>query len=457
MLQRATDANFTANLNTFSLATNATSYTDTPLAIQKQYYYRLAASNQYGMANYSATASATTGVQVPGAPSGLAAAPAVPGTGTTSSIRLTWVDNASNETSFEIQRATNSQFTTGLTTLSAATNAVTFNNTALPLNATYYYRVRALAAGGAQSAWSNVAGPATTPQRAGLAPTGVGLTAATAGSNPMTVTVRWTNPTQAAGINPTGITIQRATDSAFTANVTTFAAASATATSYVDSTVSGSTRYYYRLATVNVAGNGPWSTSANITTPVAVAGAPVASAVNTPISTNAPSITVNWTATPPAGVTGFVIQRARNTQFTTNMVQTSVSGAALRTFSDTGLGANTTYYYRVAMVSPLGNSAWSNTVTITSVGQLPGQVSGLALNGTVTTTSAPIRWTAVTGATGYDIQFTAGATVLASTATGTTATRTGLTRGTSYSVQVRARNASGTGAWSAPITVTTAP
>ena len=457
MLQRATDANFTANLNTFSLATNATSYTDTPLAIQTQYYYRLAASNQYGMGDYSSTASATTGVQVPGAPSGLAAAPAVSGTGTTSSIRLTWVDNASNETSFEIQRATNSQFTTGLTTLSAATNAVTFTNTALPLNATYYYRVRALAAGGAQSAWSNVAGPATTPQRAGLAPTGVGLTAAAAGSNPMTVTVRWTNPTQAAGINPTGITIQRATDSAFTANVTTVAAASATATSYVDSTVSGSTRYYYRLATVNVAGNGPWSTSANITTPVAVAGAPVASAVNTPISTNAPSITVNWTATPPAGVTGFVIQRARNTQFTTNMVQTSVNGAALRTFSDTGLGANTTYYYRVAMVSPLGNSAWSNTVTITSVGQLPGQVSGLALNGTVTTTSAPIRWTAVTGATGYDIQFTAGATVLASTATGTTATRTGLTRGRSYSVQVRARNASGTGAWSAPITVTTAP
>jgi hypothetical protein len=81
----------------------------------------------------------------------------------------------------------------------------------------------------------------------------------------------------------------------------------------------------------------------------------------------------------------------------------------------------------------------------------------LALNGTVTTTSAPIRWTAVSGATSYDIQFTNGATVLASTATGTTATRTGLTRGRSYTVQVRAKNASGNGAWSAPITVTTAP
>ena len=139
------------------------------------------------------------------------------------------------------------------------------------------------------------------------------------------------------------------------------------------------------------------------------------------------------------------------------MVQTSVSGATQRTFTDTGLGSNTTYYYRVAMVSPLGNSAWSNTVTITSVGQLPGQVTGLALNGTVTTTPAPIRWTAVAGATGYDYQFTSGAGVLAGTATGTTATRTGLTRGTSYTVQVMARNASGTGAGSAPITVTTAP
>jgi len=457
MLQRSTDANFAANLITNNLATNATSFVDSPLAIQTKYYYRLAASNQYGMANYSATVSATTGVQVPGAPTGLAAAPAAPGSGTTSNILLSWVDNASNETSFEIQRATNAGFTAGLTTLTAAANAVSFNNTALPLNATYYYRVRALAAGGAQSAWSNVAGPATTPQRAGLAPTGVGVTASAAGTIPVSITVRWTNPAQAAGINPTGITIQRATDAAFTANVTSFAAASATATSYVDSSVSASTRYYYRLATVNIAGNGPWSGSVNTTTNAAVAGAPVASAVNVPISSNAPSITVNWTATPAANVTGFVIQRARNTQFTTNMVETSVSGAALRTFTDTGLGANTTYYYRVAMVSPQGNSAWSNTVTVTSVGQLPGQVTGLALNGTVTTTSAPIRWTAVTGATSYDIQFTAGATVLASTATTTTSSRTGLTRGTTYSVMVRARNASGTGMWSPAITVTTAP
>jgi hypothetical protein len=272
----------------------------------------------------------------------------------------------------------------------------------------------------------------------------------------VSITVRWTNPAQAAGINPTGISIQRATDAGFTANVTLLSAAP-TATSYVDATVQPLTRYYYRLATVNIAGTGPWSGSVNTTTNAAVAGVPVASAVNVPISSNAPSITVNWTATPGANVTGFVIQRARNTQFTTNMVETSVSGAALRTFTDTGLGANLTYYYRVAMVSPQGNSAWSNTVTITSVGQLPAQVTGVVLNGTVAQTSAPIRWNAVTGATSYDIQFSAGATVLASTATTTSATRTGLTRGTTYTVLVRARNASGPGMWSAPITVTTAP
>ena len=74
------------------------------------------------------------------------------------------------------------------------------------------------------------------------------MATAAAGSNPMTVTVTWTNPAQAAGINPTGITIQRATDAAFTANVTSFAAASTTATSHVDSTVSGSTRHYHHLS-----------------------------------------------------------------------------------------------------------------------------------------------------------------------------------------------------------------
>ncbi|MBN1673758.1 MAG: CotH kinase family protein, partial [Kiritimatiellae bacterium] len=80
---------------------NATAYTDSGLSPATQYYYRVRAYNSAGNSGYSNTANTTTPDTAPAAPSGLAAAAL-----STSQIRVTWVDNSSNETQFKIRWGT---------------------------------------------------------------------------------------------------------------------------------------------------------------------------------------------------------------------------------------------------------------------------------------------------------------------------------------------------------------
>ena len=71
-------------------------------------------------------------------PGNLVATPA-----STTQINLTWTDNSNNETSYQIERATNSDFTAGLTTATVAANVTSYASTGLTEGTTYYYRVRA--------------------------------------------------------------------------------------------------------------------------------------------------------------------------------------------------------------------------------------------------------------------------------------------------------------------------
>ncbi len=84
--------------------------------------------------------------------------------------------------------------------------------------------------------------------------------------------------------------------------------------------------------------------------------------------------------------------------------------------------------------------------------ETPAAPTGLTA-GTPTSTSVPLHWQPVTGATGYTVHRD-GAEAL--TTTGTSATVTGLAPATSYAFQVTARNSAGESARSAPVTVRTA-
>ncbi|MCU0834257.1 MAG: hypothetical protein MUC77_07450, partial [Chromatiaceae bacterium] len=82
------------------VAANVTSYSNTALAANTAYVYRVRAYNGVGNSEYSNEASVTTPAPaVPAAPSGLTASAL-----STSQVNLTWVDNSGNESGFRIER-----------------------------------------------------------------------------------------------------------------------------------------------------------------------------------------------------------------------------------------------------------------------------------------------------------------------------------------------------------------
>jgi len=141
-----------------SLAGSATSYADTGLAANTQYFYRVRAQNSSGTSAYSNTASATTPSAVPAAPSNCAAGQDQ--TSPRTQINVYWTDNSNNETSFLIFRSLNNVTFTQVGSVGA--NVTVFYNSGLTPNTVYYYYVVAANANGT-SAPSNVDWTITQP------------------------------------------------------------------------------------------------------------------------------------------------------------------------------------------------------------------------------------------------------------------------------------------------------
>ena len=191
-VQRATNAAFTANVVTFNVAKVAgptQTYTDSTVAANTTYYYRVLASNIVGstITGYPTTSadsapSNSVVVGPPAAPSGVTVSQ--PGTAPNGPVVISWTDNAPTlpnppnynaETAFTVQRATNSAFTSGLTTLTTVAPAVagtggtgTWADITTQRRRTYYYRVAATNRMGS-SAWA-VGNSITTRDPKGLPP-----------------------------------------------------------------------------------------------------------------------------------------------------------------------------------------------------------------------------------------------------------------------------------------------
>ena len=144
-------------------ASGTVNYVDTTVQPGHTYSYRVAAFNLGGTSPYRTTLTATIvpNNAIPAVPYNLMASNytnCVPTT-TCRSVLLRWTDKSTNETGFEIQRATNAAFTAGLTTTAVAAGAgsgsvksLTVSN--LARNTRYFFRVRAVN-GMSASTWVN--------------------------------------------------------------------------------------------------------------------------------------------------------------------------------------------------------------------------------------------------------------------------------------------------------------
>ncbi|WML55380.1 fibronectin type III domain-containing protein [Neobacillus sp. PS3-12] len=241
---------------------NTTTYTDSTADPNTSYSYRVDAFNAATDPSHTATkldANSPNTMYNSGTPSNtvtangnVLVAPAAPtnlqGTVQTGpKVQLTWKDNATNETSYVIERSTNNGGTyTQIGTVNA--NVTSYTDSAVTPGSSYTYRVKALN-GNSSSTYSNSVRisvpnapsvPATPTNFSGQGFRGTAL-------------LYWN-----ASSNATSYTIQYSTNSAFPTNGSTKSTSTTKTYTTITSLTRGTT-YYLRIQAVNATGSSQWS------------------------------------------------------------------------------------------------------------------------------------------------------------------------------------------------------
>jgi hypothetical protein len=419
-----------------TLGANVTSYNNTGLASSSTYYYVVRASNSAGSSANSAQAGATTSAAAPTAPSGLSAT-----TVSSSQINLAWTDNSSNENGFVVGRSTASGGPyTDVVTNSANVTAV--NDSGLSANTTYYYVVRAYNAAGASA--NSTQASATTLPLPPASPSGLAATAVSSSQ----INLGWTDNSS----NEANFIVARSTTSG--GPYTDVATLGANTTSYSNTGLAGSTTYYYVVRASNTGGSSANSAQASATT---FAPAPAAPSGLSASATSASQVNLAWTDN-SSNESGFVVGRA--TVSGGPYADIVTNAANVTTFNNTGLSANTTYYYVVRAYNAAGASANSAQASATTLPLVPAAPSGLTAIAAGTTqidlawsdnsaneTSFIVGRSTANGGPYTDVA-TLGANVVGYS-------DTGLNAATTYFYVVRASNSGGSSANSAQASATT--
>ncbi len=166
--------------------------------------------------------------------------------------------------------------------------------------------------------------------------------------------------------NVNSFTIDRSTSNTFPVGASTVSwkinvpSGGPVPSTYTDTPVTAGTRFYYRITASNTWGGA----TSNVVTVVTVL--PPSNLTGTAVAgrLRRDNVTLTWTNNTTSGLTGVSIQRATNAGFTTGLVTTNLTGANVTTATITRLNRATTYYFRVADVTAVGNSGWSNVFSI---------------------------------------------------------------------------------------------
>jgi len=383
-------------------------------------------------------------VTAPGAPIGLAA------TAGGAQVRLSWDAPVPNggppADGYNVYQGSSPGGESSSPVNSSPITSTSYPVTGLTNGSTYYFTVKAVNAQGPGAASGEVmAVPLTVPD----APTG--LTAAPGSAK---VTLAWNPPASDGGSKVSGYRVYYATSADFQGAAQVPAVLTGTALVLVGLT--NGTTYYFWVTAVNQVGESQPSGGVPAT-PVTVPEAPAG-------LTAAPSdrqVSLKWN--PPASdggspVTGYDLYVGTTAHFDGKAPLAEVTGRAVIV---TGLANGTTYYFRVTAVSKVGQGPPSNEVPAVPL-TVPGAPT--RLTATPGNSKATLAWTApVSGGApikGYIIyQGTSpdgesGTPVNGSLVTGTSATVTGLTNGTTYFFKVVAINAAGLSPLSAEASAT---
>jgi titin len=389
------------------------------------------ATNVTYTANYAAPTPPT-------APSSLTATAA-----TSSTINLAWADNATNETSFKIERRIGTNAWSEIGTTGA--NVTTFADTGLAAGTTYEYRVRA-ASGSGDSAYSNLASATTIAiVTAPATPSDLASSSITTSS----VQLAWTDNAN----NEGGYRVERRLTGGTFATIATLAA---NTTTYGDIGLAAGTGYEYRVRAFNTAGDSSASNVVTITT-LSANGAPRAPGSLAAAVQAGPQVALTWTDT-STNETNFVVQR-RYAGWIWGDIATVAANAT--GFVDTTAIGNVTYEYRVYATSGTVVSDFSNAVIVdtSQTGPVPPATPANLTAAASIGTTVNLAWQDVASdETAYKVERRLpGGTWAQIAALGANATSyadTTVTAGNTYEYRVRAANTVDSG-YSSSASVTT--
>ncbi|HKO98099.1 MAG TPA: fibronectin type III domain-containing protein [Pyrinomonadaceae bacterium] len=303
---------------------------------------------------------------LPAAPGGLSATAS-----SSSQINLAWSDNSSNENGFYVESCAGAGCTNFGQIAQTGINVTSYSNSGLTAGTTYRYRVRSFNANG-NSSYSNVAESVTSaPPTVPAAPTNLTAVAATSSQ----INLTWSDNST----SETGFYIERCTNLNCT-SFTQIAQATSNAATYSNSSLSAGVTYRYRIRAFNATGTSAYSNIAQAATSIADPFGPPSNLIATAVSSG--QIDLRWTDNSTAE-DGFKLYRSIDgIEFS----RTAILAPNVTTYSNTGRPAATTYYYRVLAFNATGNTAFSNTVTVTTFPEAtvkpnaPSNLSAVALS-----------------------------------------------------------------------------
>jgi titin len=424
-------------------SSSTTAATITGLQNGTSYVFRVAAVNTAGTSIWSEISATITPFTTASAPVALVGA-----TGN-AQVALGWSAPLSNGgaaiTDYVLQYSSNGGASWNDFT-DATSTALTATVTGLTNGTQYVFRAAAMNAAGL-GAWSATSAPLTPA----AAPDAPGSLAATASNAQVALT--WATPA-ANGAAITDYVVEYSANSG-TTWLPHLDGASTTTSAAVTGLTNG-TQYVFRVAAVNAAGTGAWSSSAPVT-PATVPGVPtgisgtfgyeqVALAWSAPLSNGG------------ASITDYVVQYSSDNG--TSWVAFADAVASAPSATVTGLSNAGTYVFRVAAVNAAGQGAWSLSSAPISFASAPSAPT--ISSASSTTSSASFSWSAPADngspITSYTVSCVSanGGTTRTSTGAATTQTVSSLDPGKNYSCSVTAQNAVGTSSASAAKVLTAA-
>ncbi|MCZ7555425.1 MAG: fibronectin type III domain-containing protein [Bacteroidia bacterium] len=268
------------------------------------------------------------------------------------SILLSWESGSGNETGYELSRKMEGGDWVTIRVTGADTTFVTDDN--LQQATSYHYRVRAFNARG-YSVWSPEEIAVTPAVPIPSAPFGLRVRAIDARS----VELQWILPPPH---YEDGVQIEESLTGDAADFTLLYPFAQKGAERYIRSGLTPETLYYYRIRSYNSSGFSPFTDTVSVTTPEANFPAIPQDII---VHASAPSvIELAWTMPSDSKPEdGFELQRSLTAAPSGFSDVTPAPGQHARTYTDSGLTAETRYYYRLRAFNSFGTSDWSETVS----------------------------------------------------------------------------------------------